>query len=161
MIGVVSAFASLVRKKNTGPVIWVSALAIIGYGIGLYQSILDITVIPNLVHAYLNKGDYIKEVIAIFGFSNPALYVLSMGLPGVWFITVSLIAINNQMIPRGLILLGILWGIGGVVTAVAHTIVILPLIYLVAVGAMFFAPLWSIWEGFFLLKVSKNLKEFE
>ncbi len=156
MIGVVTAFASLVRAKNSGPIIWVSAIAIIGYGIGLYQSVLDITVIPSLVQSYLQGDPYIQKIIQVFGFSNPALYILSMGLPGIWFITVSLLAITNHLIPRGLIVLGVLWGVGGIITAIAHTIVILPLIYLVAMGAIIFAPIWSIWEGIFLLKLANH-----
>ena len=143
MIGVVSAFAALVRDKNAGIVIWASIIAIIGYGIGLYQSILDITVIPHLVEQYMQGGPAIRQAIKTFGFSNPAVYILSMGLPGIWFITVSVLALDNIAIPKGLLALGFLWGVGGIMTAIAHTIVILPFIYLVAVGAVVFAPLWS------------------
>jgi hypothetical protein len=35
----------------------------------------------------------------------------------------------------------------------------LPLIYLIAIGAFVFAPLWSISEGLFLLKISKKQPE--
>ena len=159
MISVVSAFASLVREKNSGIVLWASSLAIIGYGFGMYQSILDITVIPKLVDAFVNHGPLIKETIKIFGFSNPAVYIVSMGLPGLWFIIVSLLAFDNDLIPKGLIFLGFLWGLGSILTAVAHTVVNLPLIYLVAVGAIIFAPIWSFWEGLFLLKIARKIEK--
>ena len=161
MIGVVSAFAALVRARNSGVVLWASALAILGYGFGLYQSVIDITMIPHLVEQYLQGDAALRQAIKAYGFSNPALYIVSMGLPGIWFITVSILAIDNKSIPKGLVLLGVLWGVGGILTAIAHTIVILPFIYLVAVGAVIFAPIWSIWEGIFLYRLSTGDESYE
>ena len=67
MIGVVTAFASLVRDKNSGPMVWVSTIAIIGYAVGLYQSVLDITVIPGLVDSYLEGDSNTQKIIQVFG----------------------------------------------------------------------------------------------
>ena len=55
-----------------------------------------------------------------------------------------------------LVILGFLWGIGNIMTAIAHSLVILELIYLVAFGAFIFAPLWGFMEGFYLLKMVKD-----
>jgi len=40
-----------------------------------------------------------------------------------------------------------------ITTAIAHAFVIIQLIYLVALGAFVFAPLWGILKGLFLLKL--------
>ena len=53
----------------------------------------------------------VKEVIIAFGVANPAIYIASLGLPGLWFIFVSVLAISNKSIPKLLVFLG-LCGVG-------------------------------------------------
>lgn len=153
MIGVVSAFLSLCRDHNYGIVSWCTLVAIIGYSIGIFQNIQDISVIPHLANQYEYGSLAIQQTILSLGVSNPVLFIMSLGLPGIWFIVVSLIAFSNTSIPRLLVLLGILWGIGNILTAIAHAFIILELIYLVAAGAFIFAPLWGFMEGFYLLQI--------
>ena len=49
-----------------------------------------------------------------------------------------------------------MWGVGNIVTVFAHVVIIIWLIYLVAFGALCAAPVWSIWEGVFLLRIANN-----
>ena len=51
-----------------------------------------------------------------------------------------------------------MWGVGNIVTVFAHVAIIIWLIYLVAFGALCAAPIWSIWEGVFLMRISKQLQ---
>ena len=157
-VGVVLAFHSLVRPENYGKMTFFSVLAIIGLGVGVFQSVLDMTMVPYLADQYAIGSDIVKEVIIAIGVANPALYIISLGFPGVWFILVSLMALSNKSIPRLLVLLGFMWGVGNIVTVYAHVVVIIWLIYLVAFGALCAAPIWSIWEGVYLLRIARQLE---
>ncbi len=157
MIAVVMAFYALRRDENEGPMAWISIMAIIGYAVGMLQSVEDMTQVPYLASQYATASVALKQAIIAFGVANPMIYILSLGLPGIWFLFVSWKALSNQQIPKGLIILGFLWGIGNILTVIAHALVILPLIKLVAVGALVFAPLWSIYEAIFLFQTIKKL----
>ena len=52
-----------------------------------------------------------------------------------------------------------MWGVGNIVTVFAHVAIIIWLIYLVAFGALCAAPIWSIWEGIYLFRLSKGYQE--
>lgn len=156
MVGVVASFYALRRPKYHGVMTLFSLLAIIGLGVGMLQSIQDATVAPHLAEAYYAADVATQKVIIAFGVANPAIYGLSLGLPGIWFIIVSLLALSNPKIPRLLVLLGLIWGIGNITTVVAHVFVLIWLIYLVAFGALIAAPIWSIWEGIYLWRLAKR-----
>ena len=160
LVGVVCTFYSLRRKKSQGIMAWSSCMALIGLGTGMYQSIQDVSIIPRLADQYYQTTEFIQSVIITMGIANPALFILSMGLPGIWFIVVSILAWDNPIIPKKLIILGLFWGIGNLITVVAHVLYIIPLIYLVAYGALVAAPLWSILEGLYLLKLAKNPPDY-
>ena len=156
MIGVVISFMSFCRDQNYAPVMWCTVIAVIGYAVGIFQNIQDASVIPHLAAQYELGNDALKQSIISFGVSNPFLFIVSLGLPGIWFIVVSVIGLSNSNIPKLLVTLGLLWGVGNILTAIAHAFVILELIYLVAFGAFVFAPLWGFMEGYFLLKQIKK-----
>ena len=156
-VGVVLAFHSLCRPANYGVMTVYSLLAIIGLGVGVFQSVVDMTMVPYLADQYAAGSSLIKEVIVALGVANPAIYIISLGFPGMWFVLVSIMAWNNPTIPRLLVCLGLLWGIGNIVTVIAHVLVIIWLIYLVAFGALCAAPIWSIWEGVYLLRAAKRM----
>ena len=157
-VGVVLAFHSLVRAKNYGKMTVLSVLAIIGLGVGVFQSVLDMTMVPYLADQYANGTPIIKQIIIALGVANPAIYIISLGFPGIWFIFVSIMALNNKAIPKLLVFLGLMWGIGNIVTVFAHVVIIIWLIYFVAFGALCAAPIWSIWEGIYLLQTSKKMQ---
>ncbi|RAP31613.1 hypothetical protein DID78_00500 [Candidatus Marinamargulisbacteria bacterium SCGC AG-343-D04] len=154
MIGVVCCFSALSRENNKGWVSWISVLAIIGYAFGIFQCIIDISIIPKIASQYVTQPQLIKDTIIVLGVANPMLFFISLGLPGVWFISVSVMGFNNKDIPKLLIVLGLLWGVGNILTAIAHAFVYVPLIYLVAMGAMIAAPAWGFMEGLYLLSLT-------
>ena len=156
-VGVIIAFHSLVRQKYYGSMTLFSTLAIIGSGVGILQSVMDMTMIPYLVNTYFNSSHDIQTVLIALGVANPAIYIISLGFPGLWFIAVSLMAYDNKKIPFLLKALGLLWGFGNILTIIAHLTVTLWLIYFVAFAALCAAPIWSIWEGLYLLDLSKKL----
>ena len=158
MIGVVCTFYTLHRPENHGLMTWVCLMAIVGFGVGIFQSVEDLSLVPYLADQYEHGGQSIRDVIIALGVANPSIYIASLGLPGIWFIVVSWLARNNPEIPKFLVLLGFMWGIGNIMTVIAHVLIIIPLIRLVSYGALLFAPMWSIYEGVFLLKVAKKIQ---
>ena len=134
---------------------FVTVLAVVGYAIGILQNIQDLSVIPHLSTQYNQSNALIQETILTFGVASPLIFLISLGLPGIWFLVVSFQGLSNINIPKFLLFLGILWGIGNILTAIAHAIVFINLIYLTALGAFIFAPLWGILEGLFLLRLSQ------
>lgn len=155
MVGVVFSVYNLSRECNKAFLGFFSVLAIIGYAFNMLQSILDLSQIPLLVSEYTTSSDTVKEVIQAFGISNVSLFVLSMGLPGCWALAVSYKTFSNKAVPKFIPILGVLWALGNISTVFAHVFVILPLIYLIAIGAMICTPIWMIAEGMFFLKISK------
>ena len=89
-----------------------SILGIIGCGVGVFQSVLDMTMVPYLADQYAAGSSVVKEVIIAFGVANPAIYIASLGLPGLWFIFVSVLAISNKSIPKLLVSFRVYVGCG-------------------------------------------------
>ena len=157
MVGVVAAIYCLKKVKHTGILTLFTLLAIIGLGIGMFQSILDATQVPHLAEKYNISPPEIQHVIIAFGVANPAIYILSLGVPGIWFVLVSFLHIRQ--FPPFLVILGVAWGIGNITTVIAHMMVLIWLIYLVAGGALIAAPFWSIWQSRYLWKKARELEQ--
>ena len=157
MIGVVCAFLALCRPENIAVVLWSSILAFLGYGFGIYQSIMDISVIPELTKTYLIEPGIIQDVIVAFGVSNPKMFILTAGLPGIWFLVVSYLAMSNKHIPKFLIILGFIWGFGNIFSAIGYAFSIVQVLYVVSICIILVAPIWGLSEGFYLLSLIKNL----
>ena len=75
----------LCRDKFYGVVLLSSIIAIIGYSIGIYQQIIDISVIPRLAEKFMIEPTLIQDVIITFGVSNPKIFIVTLGFPGVGF----------------------------------------------------------------------------
>lgn len=157
MIGVVTSIYTLKRVKHEGILTLFALLAIIGLGIGMLQSVLDATQVPHLAAEYDSSPPAVQHVIIAFGVANPAIYALSLGVPGIWFIIMSVV--HARQFPKFLVILGIAWGIGNITTVIAHMFVLIWLIYLVAGGALVAAPFWSIWQSRYLWKKARELEE--
>lgn len=157
MVGFIVSIYYLKNRPRNGLFILLTVLAIIGLGIGMLQSILDATRVPHLAQEYENTSTIIKHVIIAFGVSNPAIYMLSLGLPGIWLIFVNLWM--RKKFPLFLVLSGLAWGIGCVITVIGHLLVILPIIHLIALGSLFGVPVWTYLQTHYLWKsYKKSLK---
>ena len=67
----------------------------------------------------LLKQRYSGSYINYWGIKSKNV-LLTLGLPGIWFIVVSAMALNNKEIPNILIMLGFIWGVGNILTAIAQ-----------------------------------------
>ena len=148
LVGVFLSIYHLKSEEKGGWLLFFSILAMIGAGIGMFQSVLDATQIPHLASEYEVSSPEIKHIIIAFGVADPAIYALSLGLPGIWFFFVSWL--YRKRFPMILILLTFLWGLGSILTIIAHLFAIVPILYLVALGALITTPLWAICQTKFL-----------
>lgn len=153
LIGVVASIYCLRHVKHEGFLTLFTLLALVGLGVGMFQSVVDATQVPHLAERYEVSSPDVQHVIIAFGVANPAIYVLSLGLPGIWFIAVGFSYMKQ--FPKFLTFLNIAWGLGNITTVIAHMAVLIWLIYLVAAGALVMAPFWSIWQARFLWKRAK------
>jgi len=153
MVGVVISLFFLSEGKTTGWFIFLSILAIVGLGIGMFQSILDGTQIPHLAMQYEKASPIIQHVMIAFGVADPAIYILSLGIPGIWLIFINWV--YRKKFPLALVVLGIAWGLGSIITVVAHLFVIIWLIYFIAYSALIGVPLWTFFQGKYLRKKAK------
>ncbi|MFZ4773138.1 MAG: hypothetical protein ACOYK9_04020 [Chlamydiia bacterium] len=149
-IGVVISLYHLDEKRGEGWRILLSVLAIVGLGIGMLQNVLDATQIPHLVTQYDKAPPIIQHVMIAFGVADPAIYMLSLGIPGVWLIFINYIHRNE--FSRFLVFFGLLWGFGSILTVIAHLFVLIWLIYLIAAGALVGVPLWTFFQWVYLKK---------
>ena len=69
------------------------------------------------------------------------------------------LGLSNKKIPKFLILLGIMWGIGNILTAISQVFQLNTLIYFISMQVLVFAPLWGFSEGFYLLYMVKTFSE--
>lgn len=148
MLGFILSIYYLKNRSESASFILLTVLAMMGLAIGMLQSILDATRIPHLASEYEHTSSVIQHVIIAFGVSNPAIYMLSLGFPGIWLIFVNLTM--RKEFPPLLVLSGILWGIGCVVTVIAHVFVLMPIIYLIALGALIGVPVWTYFQTKYL-----------
>jgi hypothetical protein len=154
LVGVVIAIHKLKESKNKGVLTLFSVLAIVGLGIGMLQSVKDATRVPHLAKSYKISSPEIKDVIITFGVANPAIYTLSLGLPAIWFIVMSICCRN--VFSKLLVFLGIMWGTGSILIVLAHLFIITWLFYFIEAGALFMAPVWGIAQTHFFWKFHKN-----
>lgn len=150
LVGVILSIYHLKNKEKGGWFLFFSILAIIGAGIGMLQNVLDATQIPHLAMQYEISSPEIQHVIIAFGVADPAIYALSLGLPGIWFFSVGWL--YRKRFPMVLLVLTFLWSFGSILTIIAHLFVIVPILYLVALGALITTPVWAIYQANFLRK---------
>lgn len=154
MVGFIVCVYYLKNRPKNGLFIFLSVLAVLGLGIGMLQSVLDATRVPHLAKEYESASAVIKHVIIAFGVSNPAIYMLSLGLPGIWLIFVNLWMRKDFSL--FLVLSGLAWGVGCIVTVIGHLLVILPIIHLIALGSLFGVPVWTYLQTKYLINCYKK-----
>lgn len=149
MVGVVIALYAL-KKPTTAWLIVLTILSLLSLGVGMFQSILDAVQIPHLAAQYEASSPMIQHVIIAFGLASPGIYIISLGIPGIWFLFFYLWF--RKEFPLLLVLAAVAWGLGNILTVLAHVLIITPLIYSIAFAALIGVPFWTFLQVRFLLK---------
>ena len=157
IIGIVVAYYSLVRHRNRVLVGWLSVMAIIGLAFLALSNIHAMMYFPQFVDVYQNGNEITKEGLLLFRQGFHFDYgIFSYGLPSFWFMVASIMALDNRLIPKGLVMVGVL--IGASLLGVSFGAIFdLPLVLKVSkVLVMISFPIWGLWEFIYLKEISKR-----
>jgi len=110
-IGLVPVLSSLVRQKSEGWVTWVSNLAIFGYGVSSVGYLLSIARLPGIAKAFVDNPSLQPALAATWKASIDLLGVWGYAAVGAWLLVVSILALQNAILPRWLAIVGIATGV--------------------------------------------------
>jgi hypothetical protein len=154
-VAVVPALSGLVEEGYEGWVRWAATLAIAGFIISSVGYTLSIAKLPGIALAFVKGDDSTKAALAaVWKSSVDLLGLWGYGTIGLWIFTASISALKKVVLPKGLVYLGIIYGILFLLVP-AGTIFKMqtPLLAAAVLGATV-GPVWWIWTGLTLRKVS-------
>lgn len=158
MMSVITCFYHLAREKNKAIMSIASIFGIAGFLCFIFGNIQNFFFIYRLIPIFDNVSLEINTLISIFGSSQLDYGIVSFGCTGFWFVTVSLLALNNKQIPKHLVILSLFVGV------LSFLLIFLSFFSSNVFTAWFFSLyifliiIWTGLEGFFLLQFSKKLK---
>jgi hypothetical protein len=154
-VAVVPALSSLVEQGHEGWVRWAGTLAIAGFILSAVGYTLSIAKLPGIALAFVAGDASTKAALAAVWKSSIDLFGLwGYGTVGLWIFIASFFALKKTEFPKGLAILGIVYGIlfllvpGGTIFKMQA-----PLLSAAFVGATV-GPVWWIWTGLILRKAS-------
>jgi hypothetical protein len=154
-VAVVPALSSLVEEGNEGWVRWAGFLAMAGFILSSVGYTLSIARLPAIAAAFVAGDASTKAALAAVWKSSIDLFGLwGYGTVGLWIFIASLSALKKTALPKGLVYLGIIYGIlfllvpGGTIFKMQT-----PLLAAAVLGATV-GPVWWIWTGLTLRKAS-------
>ena len=157
MMGIVLAFYLLVRDKRDLVILWGTVLALLGFGVGMFQSLMDMYVIPFTVSQLYEGTEVVRAFLLDLGVANPYMYVISAGFPGIWLFIVAFKHKINCYISRPLRVLSCVWGVVLLALVVVQVGALFSYIDTISLLGLVIAPIWAIWLGIFFYYRVKHL----
>jgi hypothetical protein len=116
-IAAVIAVADLMQRVNEISIRWSSLLAIIAYAVAAVRNATDLIQIPDLAARYVHGDLTTRTAIEAVGLASidPSSILQSL-LLGIWFIVVNLLALRTGALPKSLACVGLVFGIGSLLT---------------------------------------------
>jgi len=113
----------------------------------------------NISDAYANAGPDAKLVFSAYGANLDPLLICFLGLVGLWIILINITAYQSGHFSKALAIIGIL-NPTGYFTCVTGAALGLPILIRLggAWGGVVMGPLYHIWLGFALWKLSKQIR---
>ncbi len=155
-VGLIAFFYLIVRPKNFALVFFISLLSAYGSFLGAVYHLKLTMYVNQLYIAYQTANELVQTILLTVGLPNYEQRVFISGLPALWWMVVSILALSNPMIPKKLIILGMLISI----TLIAYIV----LFYMEQVSGLKWVfltyssliTIWSFLEFRFLSKVIKK-----
>ena len=152
-VGLIAFFYLIVRPKNFALVFFISLLSAYGSFLGAVYHLKLTMYVDQLYIAYQSANELVQTILLTVGLPNYEQRVFISGLPAIWWMIVSILALSNPMIPKKLIILGMMISL----TLVAYII----LFYMEEVSGLKWVfltyssliTIWSLLEFRFLTKV--------
>lgn len=145
---VVPAFSELFKGQNEGWVRWTGNLALVGFAVAAVSNLLTFARLPAIAAAFVAGDASTKAALVPVWRSTLDLYgIWNDGVIGLWMLTLSLVALRGNLLPRILAILGILAGIFLFLIPLAFFIKTPSLFLLAAVLGGLASTIWMIWSG--------------
>jgi hypothetical protein len=146
------------RKTKTGlNEVRGSLLAIIAYAVSAVRNATDLIQIPGLAARYVHGDSLTRTTIEAVGLGPIDPNSILQGLLlGIWFLVVNYLALRNGALRRPLACVGLVFGIGSLLTLPFFllNLQILTLVVM-ALGLIVINPIWFIGTGIVLRHASR------
>ena len=154
-IAVVFSLLQYIRSGQNGLSVWASALAVIGFAIIFYVSMLAQIEIPRIATSFVQSNETIKLAIIAQGLGFDDW--MAFGLIGLWMIIVNYTGQKNRRLPLSLAIIGIISGFANFLIAFGTVARLVILITIAAIlGGVLLGPVWYFWTGIIFLKESRK-----
>ena len=156
-IAVILAISESLQSANPGWVRWTSNLAIVGSAVGAVEFLNRIVLNPARAAAYVKGDAAVKAALTVPGALaglDPQAW-LRFGAVGLFILVVSVLALRGNIWPKSLAYVGI--GLAIAYGLVVTTNLLQIQLFTAIVGGIGFvvlAPIWYIWLGVRLRRVS-------
>ena len=155
-VAAVMAISDLVRSANEGLIRWTSTLAIIGFAVTAVRFLIAQDQMPRLAASYVQADPSARAALEAIGPMNldPEAW-MGFGVVGLWFLAVNWLALHGGQLPTVLAYIGLAGGIAYALV-VAGPSLQFPILSSVAagLGGIILAPIWYIWTGLILRRMS-------
>ena len=154
-LAMIPAVSATVRHLNEGLVRWTSTLATIAFAVVILDNYWSIVYTEAIARAYENGTQAVREALTIPGSAQwiDVKGWLAYGAVGLWVLVCSILALRNNVWPKGLAYLGIL---AALIYFLALASTVIPALFLsgaiifVGVVGAVLAPIWYGWMGIVL-----------
>ena len=154
-VAVIPALSSLVDEGNEGWVRWAGSLATIGFVLSAVGYTLSVAKLPGIAAAFVKGDESTKAALAAVWKSSIDLFGLwGYGTVGLWIFIVSLFASKRTDFSKGLVYLGILYGILFLLVPAGTIFKMQTPLLAAAVAGATLGPIWWIWTGVTLRNAS-------
>jgi hypothetical protein len=160
-LAMIPAVSATVQHLNEGWVRWTSTLAILAFAVVILDNYWSIVYTDARAQAYLTGTDAMRAALSLPGAAQwiDVQGWLADGAVGFWLLVCSILALRNQVWPKGLAYLGIL---GAFIYFLALASQVIPglvisgtITFVGAFGAIV-APICYTWMGFHLRRVGAD-----
>ena len=155
-VGLIAFFYMLVRPKNFAVVFFVSLLGAYGSFMGSVFYLRVMVYAERLFQAVLSSNQLEKTLLLTLGAPSYDQRLFIVGLPELWWLVISFLAIDNLFIPRSLVRLGFLIGINNLIYLVLFLTGVTGVLKWVFLINAILLIVWTILEFRFISKVIKR-----
>ncbi|NGP89931.1 DUF4386 family protein [Fodinibius halophilus] len=153
----VLAITDVMRSTNSGLVRWLSTLAIIGYVIIAVTNTADYYQINRLASGYNQLDAAVKDAVDLIGIASlDASLNLRFVTLSPWFFSIGYLTFKNNRFPISIGYLGVIAGIGGILTFITSFLGDDQIILIAAVIAIVIHPIWLVMTGLHLGRLGRD-----
>lgn len=160
-LAIVPALAKLlVNERNEGWVKWTSNLATVGYAVTAVGYFLTLARLPGIATAFVNGDPSTQAALAVTWKSTPDLFGFwGYGAIGIWMLCVSLLMLQRADISKVFATIGVITAVISILVSVGTYFKFQPLLLIGAGTGAIAAPVWFIWLGVILRRMTTKVME--